>query len=211
MDNSYQLWIDGSRWNIVDIAELKHNKVDGVIWKATSGDYGTDTRYAGVQLSCQQDSMPVASYLWNDPLSKPRAQVDHFLKTIDPWMDKQQFLAVDQEQWWSNWAEWNKAVRGELPWTEVDKLSASQINDTGHWICETLKQETGKKIVLYSNGFFVRDRCPEMFSWIPNYHQWWAQYPYNKEKIITTWDNLKQYYLPTTNEPTFPSGWKIPK
>ena len=205
----YLLWIDASHWNILDILALKQYGVGGIIGKASSGNYSIDARYVETQIGCSTFQMPTASYHWNDPLNTARSQADKFLATIEPWLNSQLFLMIDQEQWWANWAEWNAARRGLIPWSEVDRLPSSRINDTCQELLAILKAETGKKVGIYSNGFFVLEWCPEMLGWIDQEYQWWSQYPYNKTVVSTTWSDLIQYYLPPTNEPSFPSAWPI--
>ena len=201
--------MDRSRWNVVD-PDVVSQYIDVVISKSSQGNYRTDATWAPDQVIWPARGKKVAPYHWDDPLCSPTSQVDRMLQVIDPYLDQQEFLAVDSEQWWSDWVAWNEWRAGRIPKDAVPKLSANQISDSAQAVCEQLRTRTGKKIVEYTRAWFIKEYSPQMLVWLGAFNHWYAQWPYNGTVVYTTWENLLAYYLPGVDNPTFPAGWVDP-
>ena len=203
-----ELWIDKSRWNVLE-PSLLVPYVKGVISKCSQGDYFPDPTFVGDQTLLPNYNLKRACYHWDDPLDSvsPTTQVNKILQIISPYLDAQEFIAVDVEQWWADWAKWNEWRKGYIPKSDVPMLSKAQISDSAHNICEQLKTKTGKKIVVYTRAWFVKEYAPDMLNWIGDYNSWYAQWPYNSGYVEDTWDEFLQAHLPSTQAPAFPTGY----
>jgi hypothetical protein len=122
-------------------------------------------------------------------------------------MSNVKLLAVDIEQWWSDWSKWDKARKGQIPWSEVPKFSAAKISDASQEIVERLvARYQGLRVIPYTSKGFVDTYSPQMKAWLGNYRGWYAQYPYDYTPVTTTWETFRSAYLPARKEPLVPDG-----
>lgn len=206
MNNEYELWMDKSRWNVIDVGAVDP-VVAGYISKSTQGNYRTDATFAGDQVTFPAFGKKRACYHWDDPLCNAASQVDRILQVVGPHLDGQEFLGVDSEQWWSDWVAWNEWRAGRIPKDAVPRLAPNQISDSSQAICERLRFETGMKIAVYTRAWFVKEYAPGMAAWMGNFDHWYAQWPYNSTVITTSWDKFMVNYLPGVDEPAWPAGY----
>lgn len=199
------LAIDRSHWVTVDYNAISPD-VGLVILKATSGDYSVDGTFVDNAPRVLSSGRLLATYHWDDPIENSIASADYYLKAVEPWLDNIEFLAVDIEQWWSNWAAWNAWRRGEISGSEVPVLPPARIADSGYQIASRIRQKTGKKVVIYTNAYFVLERAPKVLDWLDEFETWYAYYPYNRQQVTTTWEQLSSHF-PPIEDPVFPPAW----
>jgi hypothetical protein len=195
--------VDVSHWNIVNYAGLRSKGVKHLLIKSSSGDYSIDKKFTTHLAGAEAAGLSVIIYHWNDPLVSAVKQVE-FLKSVLAPHKNIRAVFIDQEQYWADWAYWNKCRQENRPY-DGPLIDPQQISDTGAYLCKSMSSiySTG----VYTNAYFVLDYSPETGEWLSNYINWWAYWPYDRTAHITTWEDFFQYHLPVINDPVFPKVW----
>lgn len=202
----YQQAID---WQI-----LKDNGVDFVIIRCQYGQYEVDPKFYEHYDAAIKIMPMVGVYVWHDPILNPSRQA---AATADILKDrKPAFIALDIEQYWSNWAAWREKRRGED--VEVPRFNDGQISASAQALY-TEHKKLGMPVVIYTSAGFVNSYSPSMKDWIKDVNLWLAQYPALKgidAAKISTWADFKSKVIPLVenSSPLTPRGievtnWKI--
>lgn len=196
----YALLIDVSKWQTaVDYLLWANSGVECVIGKMSQGSYLQDVQRLVHCAGSLRAGMKFAGYHWADPMSGDQAQLDNFLKASDGL--PLEFICIDVEQYWSDWSEYYAK--------HVTKfIDPKRVSDNAEFLCERLKERTGLRIVVYTRPWFVIEHSQPMYKWIDLFPHWWANYTTDQVDLHTTWDNVKQAWLPMKANPSFPPQYK---
>lgn len=181
----YKWLIDLSRYNNVrrsQWVELIDRGLSGVIIKAASGDYSTDSMTEEHVGSAKYHNLGYGLYHWPDPISGINSipkQVSFFGEQIKK--HKPRFVAWDAEQWWASWTEWRAKYVLKQNVT-VRPLTSSYIYN----FYRTYNQELKKQLkenhdnipsVAYSAQWFTRGYSRQLASVFQNEsHYYWNAY-----------------------------------
>lgn len=197
--NVYPLVIDISKWDGRVNWDILHLAgVEGVWIKATQGNYKVDPRLAENVADAHKVGKWVGLFHWNDPLVDPVMQAEYFLKTANKY--EYNALAVDVEQQWADWQEWQDGKITQL-------INPNRISYTSAKIISVLETRTAAPVVIYTRGSFIWEYARPMINWIGEKQTWYAQYPYKKGIVECTWDELKEKWIPLAKQPSWPKGY----
>lgn len=204
MPNPTELVIDISLWQRKIRAEiLRAAGVQLAIIKATQGKTADPVFKKNAQ-DCQENGLPVAAYHWCDPIEDAESQAWTHLEAVRGLPVR--FLAVDVEQWWSNWGDWRMALQRKLEWAAVRTVKRGKLGPHAEKVCSTLRK-AGYPVVLYTSRGYVTSYAPEMASWICDYPLWVAAYIQPAGKMTLDWDAFKASWLPKASQsPLLPPG-----
>ena len=197
--------------NPVDYKGLKDAGFVSVIAKAGQGmrvDSMVKVHAAGTKAA----GMYLGIYYWPDPLQDEVQQAEHAAELAD--LLHADYIAGDNEQWWADWAKWERAIMRKIPWSDVPKLSSKQINKASRGFLDHLAKIQSRRLLNYTSIGFINTYCRDMLTWINVYSTWLAQYHAtgpNKDlkRQYVTFDQLKALYLPIT-EPYYPQTMDEP-
>lgn len=206
--------LDISKWNISNTAAKSlpwiymPNYLSFIIIKATQGNYGIDpmakNHYAGA--SSLSWKPKIGFYIWHDPMVSAQAEFNTYMNfTANMPHD---FVAVDLEQYWQNWDEFNAYVKYGTPIKTI--ISPSLISSSTKQLCALL-DNIGKPVIVYTGAAFVFYRAAPAMSWLVKYPLWYAQYydslsNQSSDKLIQT--NFDLYKL--TYPKNYPESLKNP-
>lgn len=149
----------------------------------------------------------VGCYYWNDPLVSAQAQIDNFSRLIDA--EKPDFIGIDIEQWWANWALYEGYIRGANPLSAVPVKSPQAISENAKWVCYGVKQRFPEmKLLPYTSQSFVTRWAAPVSTWLGIYgDRWVASWPdYGKKVYYASWEELKAYPGEGV-KPALPAPW----
>ena len=200
MFERYCLGVDVSSWQTtLNWEKLYYAGVRFAIVKAAQGSYRQDPICPSHLKAAKNAGMLCGVYHWMDPACKPEAQINnlkHRLKDLE-----YSFLALDVEQYWSDWVEWQKGM--------VNKRHSGQVISNCAKACAELMRDTfGKPVLIYTRASFVKEYAPQMATWLSDWPLWLAHYPYRSGKLHLTWEQLKRDYAPGISGPSLPEGCK---
>ncbi len=204
MDNTpmtYTLGIDASRWDIrLDWAQLKAGGVAFAILKAAQGASMRDPRFEQHLQGALSAGLICGAYHWCDPTHDDRRQAENFLAAIE---GKQvAFAAVDVEQYWQDWNEWQaRRVTRFIP--------PNRISQSAKTVAAKIQAVSGLPVLIYTRASFVRDYARAMLAWLPQWDLWLAHYPYGSGRVSCSWEQLRQHF-PRISSPALPEdcrGW----
>jgi GH25 family lysozyme M1 (1,4-beta-N-acetylmuramidase) len=155
----------------------------------------------------------LAYYHWLDPIYSGKEQADYMLKAVNRYPYKA--IAVDIEQWWSDWGAWEdwryctnpleKAALYEL----IPTLTPAKINSCAAAFVHRVKEvRPDIQVIIYTRASYIIEYCKLLMSWISAYPIWYAYYPFSGEAITTSWQDFLERWIPQT-EPKFPRGYPI--
>jgi GH25 family lysozyme M1 (1,4-beta-N-acetylmuramidase) len=200
MFDRYCLGVDVSSWQAtVHWEKLDENGVRFASIKASQGSYRQDPLGPSHLKAAQAAGMLCGVYHWMDPGCAVNAQIsnlEHRLKGLD-----YAFLALDVEQYWSDWGEWQK---GSISKRYPGKL----ISDCAQACADAMLSKFNKPVLIYTRASFVKEYAPQMVEWLPNWDLWLAHYPYHPGRIHLSWEQLKKHYVPSIPAPAVPEGSK---
>lgn len=214
------LGVDVSHYDpAVDWPFLKTSGVEFCVVKASQGDYLADSTAANHLLNARAAGIICGAYHWVDPLRPVQAQVNFFLRQIQPL--KPDFICLDVEQYWSNWAAfpakitkqsgWKNRWEGKKKANPIHQVVAPrQISESARRIAQILRQEYDAPLVIYTRVSFINEYARMMLDWLDDYPLWLAQYPINTSgKMTIPWETLKDDLLPALTRPLLPDGCSI--
>ncbi len=198
------LGIDVSRWQpTVNWELLKTNEVEFTINKATQGNYRVDNLLKTHFNNAKKAGLITGFYHWSDPLISAEQQAYYCLNAIKGY--DYDFLALDVEQHWADWAQWSK---GNI----TNFLSPQKISDCARSIIKVWESKQDKPVVIYTRASFVNSYAAPMQAWLPQYPLWLAYYPYSRGRVNTSWETFKTVYKPSIQSPLLPkkcTEWKF--
>lgn len=202
--DDYCLGVDVSSWQPkVDWKVLYESGVRFAIIKVSQGNYIFDRLTREHAKGAREAGMVIGLYHWHDPLCSVKSQME-FLKTALLGIDYD-FLSIDVEQYWGDWAEWRKGYI-------TKKLGATTISVTSQQLATEVKAFTKKKTLIYTRASFVREYAAKMQYWLKDWDLWLAHYPYVSGRVSLTWNGLKEANLPKISGPSLPPNcreWKF--
>lgn len=210
--NKKALMVDVSRWQTkVDWDLLRDEGVCGAIVKCGQ-DLREDKLFRVHAGGARAAGMVVGAYHWFDPMFNPLDQAHSMRKFIEWAPGGVDFVAVDVEQFWADWREWELARQGKGKITKV--IPGTMISERAKAMCAKLRGSMGgMPIVVYSRKTFIEYYAPQMLKWLGDYDIWLAWYPYSRTKVTCGWGELREKWLPKLEGPSSLSGlpgmWKI--
>jgi GH25 family lysozyme M1 (1,4-beta-N-acetylmuramidase) len=179
----------------IDWKVLAENGVAGVIAKASSGSFRKDPLFLRHVQEAKAAGLVVGAYHWCDPSNDDLAQAKNFLSTIQN--QPVGFLAVDMEQYWQVWAEFYDRNITTI-------ISGKRISENAYRVASYLRKYSGLPVLIYTRASFVYFRAPQAVEWLSKFPLWLAHYPYSRDRVTTTWIDLKKYHLPKLIGPLMP-------
>jgi len=204
MFDRYCLGVDVSSWQAsIDWQTLKVAGVEFAVVKASQGSYRQDPLFGSHIKGAAKAGMICAAYHWLDPGCPVDAQISNLKQGLRglPFA----FIALDVEQYWCDWQEWQQgSISG--------RYSGEQISRSAQGCAAAMESAFGKPVVVYTRASFVRDYAPQMSAWLPAYPLWLAYYPYKSGKVRLTWEKMLREYAPAIPAPAIPPGcsdWRL--
>lgn len=191
-----------------------------VLAKASTG-YGKDKRTGFYEAITRDSGAYFGIYHWVDPTASVSDQANRFSECI--YQYHPDFITADNEQWWSDWGKWMKAIQGKIPWSDVPHLTSKRISKTGKQFMDAIHANFPNLAFFnYTAKWFVSSHSPDMSSWIEDYPVWLANYI--AEKYGDKWETWERFYAlkDGLTRPLFPnkctswemwqisSKWKFP-
>jgi GH25 family lysozyme M1 (1,4-beta-N-acetylmuramidase) len=181
-DPDYQIWKDG--------------QVEFAIAKSSQGDYKTDNLLFAHAEGCRKAGITFGVYHYADPITNAERQANYIIKLVQQIPDCR-LIALDLEQWWSDWSEWSLAVKGKMPWAEMSRLSPTHISNNAAAVMYMLEQAFPKmRLVIYTRQSYINDYAKPCLKWIGKYPLWLARYPYAPVVIKTDWQDFAANWTP---------------
>jgi hypothetical protein len=158
-------------------------------------------------------------YYWDEITSSSSAQVTWLNSEINKSGLPITFTWIDAEQWWTNWSQYSSALKGQLPYSSVSRLTAANLSAHFYQTYLALKTALGtNKFGYYTNKSFVDEHATipsgapgvsmsawmaseKVNMWIP-YYGWQSQ---PKVSTAMTWNIWKQTWMPNYTPP-IPAG-----
>lgn len=191
-------------------AQMAQNGAKFVIVKATSGASLVDDRLLQHVTEARSAGLKLGLYHWVDPIQSAPANANHFLNQINTL--KPDFVALDVEQWWSDWNKFWSFNRKEIPATAVPRLSPDVISAVSKEAVEIVAAQAKLPTLVYTARWF-QSYAPGLASWIGNWPLWVASYfDYNKSNYTQTWTQFQTTLGSLGSSPTLPNGalsWKF--
>lgn len=198
------LGVDVSHWNdYVDFAALRAGGVCFAVVKISQGSQLRDGRRIQHVNAARRAGLLTGGYHWCDPNHDPAAQVENFLRAAEGL--ELDFCAVDVEQYWRDWEEWQNGKISRLVPPAVISRCARQT-------AETIARHTARPTLIYTRTTFVQAYAAPMQDWLADWDVWLAQYPYPRGKVSVDWPTLHREHLPRTFAPALPRGvrdWRM--
>lgn len=117
------------------------------------------------------------------------------------------FVAVDIERWWVDYAEYLEFLRGTRAIENVKTIPNAWISKSAKIVSERLQDwvyknwpKQTRKVRNYTGKWFVDAFAPDMNAWMAKFLLWIGWYPYGSGTVSIA--NLKAYkdkYLPADN------------
>jgi lysozyme len=198
------LGVDLSHWQPrVDWKALASGGVTFAVLKATQGrslrDGCFETHYQGARAV----DLLVGAYHWLDPNQAAQAQAEAFLAALRG--KRLDFLALDVEQYWVSWAEWQAGHITRF-------VNPQRIAERALAVARRVRFASGLPLLIYTRTSFVLEYARPMLAWLAEWPLWLAQYPYRGGRITCAWEALRAHFLPQARNPILPPGcptWQI--
>lgn len=204
MFHQYCLGVDVSSWQTTVEWDTLHNSgVRFAMVKAAQGKYLQDPICPTHLKNARATGMITGVYHWMDPVNKPEDQLTNLSSRLEG-LDFD-FLALDVEQYWSDWVEWKN---GSIKSRFTPKL----ISDCALACAMLMRDQFQKQVLIYTRASFVKEYAPQMSTWLNDWPLWLAHYPYRSGRINLTWEQLKNEFSPSIPAPAIPEGcsdWKF--
>jgi GH25 family lysozyme M1 (1,4-beta-N-acetylmuramidase) len=185
---------------------LKNMGATFVVVKASMG-WGDDPKVMLYTTLVKQTGLKLGIYHWADNTNTIVAQVTRFSNLIN--QIKPDFIAIDDEQWWNDWAKWDQAINHLIPWSEVPRETPTKINSISHGIMDLVHANFPKLWFWHYTGkWFGDEYCPLLWQWVNEYPTFLAEYMdygWPVELTFTTKETL-QSYIDLVPAPILPQG-----
>ncbi|MBA4379485.1 MAG: hypothetical protein C0393_02155, partial [Anaerolinea sp.] len=144
--------------------------------------------------------IPFGLYQWVDITHNVQDQANYFLRLIESYRPK---CAVgDFEQYWTDWAAWNKARLGGGGVVPV--MPPEQINAINYAYFTQMRSALSIPLVSYTGAWFVNRYCPQMAAWLGQSYLWLAGY-ISTPAAAVGWDEFHRI-VGNLGSPIFPAG-----
>lgn len=175
----WKLWIDHGLAGVI----IKHGQC---AWRDVWFErHLGDARDAGLGKVGVRD---LAAYHWPDPGYSMRPQIDFVLAAIQKYL--LDFWDEDVEQWWKKQAQYFAALKGQLPWSAVEKLPPEVILRQYLMFSDEVSRAT--ELMLYSANWFVQTYCPTLTKKTTNLTSHIAEYfDYGNKYYRLTWEQFE--------------------
>jgi len=204
----YAILVDAAKWQPgVDYAAWKRGGVEALIAKASMGLSPHDIQLLNHHAGARAQGMHFGVYHWADPTQPDEQQMNNFCEAADKINWDFDFVAVDVEQYWRDWKEYQNGHITKF-------LTPQEIDDNAWYMVNNIAKVTQKPTLIYTRAWFILEYCKQLTDWIFQWPIWWAQYVYDQSDVILTWDSLIANWLPKVKNPAFPTvkkGWTYPK
>jgi lysozyme len=194
---SFTLGIDASRWDLpLDWSKIKAGGAAFAILKASQGRSLRDPRFEQHLQGALGAGMIVGAYHWCDPNQHDKKQAANFLDAIAG--KDISFAAVDVEQHWQDWLEWERRCVSKI-------VSPERISQCALGTAREIKAASGLPTLIYTRASFVREYAAPMLAWLPEWDLWLAHYPYGSARVSCGWEQLPACF-PQAKSPALPPG-----
>lgn len=175
--------------NIDHIWQMRDAGMTFAIVKCTMG-FG-DEPSAFLNLAAQEikaAGLLFGMYGWIDPTGSVSNQLARYKALIDKY--NPDFVCGDYEQWWSDWDDYWRMLRGEISGSLVPVVNKTHNSNFGRDYMHGLAG-MGKPAFLYTAKWFI-DAYVASPEWMTGYQLWEAAYwNKNKDKIVCqSYDDL---------------------
>ena len=144
-------------------------------------------------------SMVLQAYYWDDITKNAVEQADWLADTLATEGLPIKWVWADQEQWWSDWAAWYQARRGEITWDLVPRATPANISIHNLAFSRHFHEHFPAHGV-YTNRGFVSSWAAPMDTWLMDYKAWVPHYGRQPSPAVKmTWSQLKESWLPNYN------------
>lgn len=192
------LGVDVSHWQPqVDWETLRAGGVSFAVLKATQGTSLRDGCFTSHLEGARAAGLCVGAYHWCDPIRPAIPQADHFLRTLAG--RRLDFVALDVEQHWASWREWEQRHVVRL-------LSPTRISQVAQAVAQRVRAATGLPVLIYTRVSFIAEFARPMLGWLGAWPLWLAQYPYPRGRLTCSWEALREHFLPGAARPVLPPG-----
>jgi hypothetical protein len=151
------------------------------------------------------------AYYWDDITTSSATQTTWLVKEVNKSGLPIKYTWLDDEQWWTNWTLWQKAMNDTIPWTSVPAASAASISSHFQTTYNSLVNGVGKeKCGIYVNKSFCDGHTPQMATWLTSegVNLWIPYYANQSQPPVTTkmtWQTWRTTYFPNYTPP-LPTG-----
>ncbi|MHB8132877.1 MAG: glycoside hydrolase family 25 protein [Anaerolineaceae bacterium] len=197
---SYVLGMDVSQWQQKVDWDLLYSKgVRFAIVKLSQGNYFKDPMAISHVRGAKAAGLLVGLYHWHDPMCDLKSQLAMIGRSVGD-LDFQ-FFALDVEQYWKSWMEWQKK--------EITKIiSSAELSSSSLNLANGIKNLFGKKVVIYTRASFVYEHAAAMSDWLKDWDTWLAHYPFRVGRVSLSWEKLKHEWTPAITSPLVPAKCK---
>lgn len=161
----------------VNWKNLKDNGVKFVIFRV-GGPGWTDASFAKHVSAAKEVGIICGFYFWVDPIRTPNTNVNGLKAHIDRW--KPFFIALDIEQSWKSWSDFDLFLAGKITFDNLPKLTHAQVGNTVTALFDYIKTLNNIKSVAYSGWWYGSSSglYPEVGDLITKYNMdyWNAHY-----------------------------------
>jgi GH25 family lysozyme M1 (1,4-beta-N-acetylmuramidase) len=195
--------VDISRYdNLTDAhwQAMVNNGLSFAIIRACHGAGYTDPFLAQHVAQAKKYGIPFGLYQWVDITQDIQNQVNYFLHLIEQYSPK--CVAVDFEQYWTDWDLWNRARLGEA--VVVPIMPPGQIDALYHASFTKMKDALSLPLISYTGAWFVNRYCPQMSNWLGQSYLWLADY-ISSPAASVDWGAF-QRVVEDLGSPVFPVG-----
>jgi len=198
MFDQYVLGVDVSHWQpVVDWELLAENGVAFAWMKAAQGSYAQDPSLAWHLKGAKTAGLLCGFYHWVDPNNPAADQLENLKHAVGE--NEFSFLALDVEQYWVDWLEWQRReVTRFIPGKQISERAQTLAGLAADW-CRL-------PVLIYTRASFVTEYAPQMESWLGEWPLWLAHYPYANGRVSLSWQTLKTHYAPSIQAPALPRG-----
>ncbi len=194
---TFTLGIDASRWDLpLDWRKIKAGGAAFAILKASQGRTARDPRFEQHLKGALEAGLVCGAYHWCDPIQSDKEQAVNFLDAVAG--KPISFTAVDVEQHWQDWIEWER--RSVMKIIAPERISQSALATALE-----IKNRSGLPTLIYTRASFVREFALPMLAWLPEWDLWLAHYPYGNARVTCGWEQLPAC-LPSAKGPELPTG-----
>lgn len=197
--------IDVSAWDYLDYSKVAPN-VDLVVIKL-------DKRAAEHVTGFHTRGVPIAYYHWLDLTVPINAQVDNSINLIKELRVRPQFLAIDLEQWWTDWQRYYEYLRGRLPVFKVPRAHSSAIYNAFNNAYTLFEKYLNVPIIVYTRTSFVREYMGGNSTCLYGKRFWLAYYTVNNRRLVS-WEDARFLVNPDLSHLKLPQygevvGWQF--
>lgn len=209
MDTNRAWFIDVSDWEDPwDLCPLAQEGCLGIIIKSSMG-LGNSKKIEGFINAASKANMLYGFYHWADPIYSMGEQTLRFSGLIKKY--KPDFIASDNEQWWSSWEKWYDYMNHKIPYQDVPRFGMEKLDAFFHNFMRDVQHLNPDLLFLnYTAGWFIKAYAPHMAFWTQEFPLWDAYYVLDdtrRYQTFASWDAFHRT-INALNRTVFPPGAK---